>query len=814
VVIIDKKSALVINLSAFVGIYPINGKPMSKHDSSKLALVIGVDVYHSEGLEDLSSCRKDAEDVCKILQGLDYTIFQNGPIIGSRLNKENSWVEIHRAIVSFFDGAKPGHTLLFYFSGHGIQRRDEIYLAMPGVNTRNPMIEGFSLTRLTELMNSSKSMQIVSIIDACYSGAAALSLISNKPKAMVAKESAGRALATYDRLLENIPKAEGRCLLLSSQAYEPSLASDDSYSLYTKHLIDGLKGTKGSIDEKGLKFPGSFDDDGNVTPETLHRYLYHKVANEAEQVPKIKSDMASNIVLAHYPDKAKNKPDVNSIVREGDEHLLRDEYDKAIEYYDRAIESDPYLVDAWHKKGNALYNKENYVEAIKCYDRASLINPKHFESWYKKGITYKKRNDHAQAIKSFDKAIEIRADNSDVWYEKALSLSHLKRHEEAIKCYDNAIEINPKHAAAWYWKGRAFYDLAFNDKEKVNEALMCYNRAKEINPDFPGEWYGDTVSVTESKAPLPTNTPSSSAREESNKEPVKTAQEEEQRVQQPSSPKKSWKWMAIAGGIVGVILISIIGIALLPDPPPSVTPTPTPTPTPNPTGEGKWTTFDLTAGGQTYPIEYRIIGGSVEDMTIHSENQTLQVTINSPSNGTLALRLPREVIDSKTVEGSDADFAAFIDNDEYADVGEIEPAADTRTLLIGFPAHSEQIDVIGGNTMVKTTSKGTLDIGLEPLWSGGGQARFNVAFLNPGTNNLHKHQDYDFRILKDNGQELFSAANQTGQPILHNVEGTVTIPYTFQENGDYTIQLYLAGTGIDPPIPTDEEANFPITVAP
>jgi predicted secreted protein with PEFG-CTERM motif len=112
-------------------------------------------------------------------------------------------------------------------------------------------------------------------------------------------------------------------------------------------------------------------------------------------------------------------------------------------------------------------------------------------------------------------------------------------------------------------------------------------------------------------------------------------------------------------------------------------------------GGGNWTTFDLTAGGQTLPIQYMITGGSVGNMTIHSENQTLGVTINSTDDGTLALRLPREVIDSKTVEGSDADFAAFIDNAEYTDAGEIEPTADNRTLLIGFPQGTGSIDVIG-----------------------------------------------------------------------------------------------------------------------
>jgi Caspase domain len=102
---------------------------MARADRSKLALVTGIGVYRSEELDNLPSCRKNTEDFYKLLQELGYTIFQNEPIIGSRLNKENSWMDIYRAIVSFFKSAKPGQTLLFYFSGHGIPREDEIYIA-------------------------------------------------------------------------------------------------------------------------------------------------------------------------------------------------------------------------------------------------------------------------------------------------------------------------------------------------------------------------------------------------------------------------------------------------------------------------------------------------------------------------------------------------------------------------------------------------------------------------------------------------------------------------------------------------------------
>jgi predicted secreted protein with PEFG-CTERM motif len=121
----------------------------------------------------------------------------------------------------------------------------------------------------------------------------------------------------------------------------------------------------------------------------------------------------------------------------------------------------------------------------------------------------------------------------------------------------------------------------------------------------------------------------------------------------------------------------------------------TDTTTTNATG-GEWSTFDLAVGDQTFPIEYMIDGGSVENITISSQNSTLGVSINSTDDGTLVIRLPRNVIDSKTGEGADTTFDAIIDNAEYVEPGENETTAeDIRTLSIGFPSGSETIDVIG-----------------------------------------------------------------------------------------------------------------------
>jgi predicted secreted protein with PEFG-CTERM motif len=108
-----------------------------------------------------------------------------------------------------------------------------------------------------------------------------------------------------------------------------------------------------------------------------------------------------------------------------------------------------------------------------------------------------------------------------------------------------------------------------------------------------------------------------------------------------------------------------------------------------------WLTFELNVGGQTYPIQYMIEGVSVNNMTISNETNSLIVSINSTDVGTLDIRLPRNVIDATTDEGSDAPFVAFIDDAELVEPGEPATTADMRTLSIGFPPGAEKIEITG-----------------------------------------------------------------------------------------------------------------------
>jgi hypothetical protein len=112
--------------------------------------------------------------------------------------------------------------------------------------------------------------------------------------------------------------------------------------------------------------------------------------------------------------------------------------------------------------------------------------------------------------------------------------------------------------------------------------------------------------------------------------------------------------------------------------------------------------------------------------------------------------------------------------------------------------------------MKEKTSGKSLDVLVQPTWSDGGQAQFQVSFLKPNSTTVQNHIDYDF-VIMNGGKKVFDAAPQ-GQTTLHTASGTVTIPFKFPNNGDYVANVTVSGINFVP-IKT-ETATFPLKVAP
>lgn len=89
-------------------------------------------------------------------------------------------------------------------------------------------------------------------------------------------------------------------------------------------------------------------------------------------------------------------------------------------------------------------------------------------------------------------------------------------------------------------------------------------------------------------------------------------------------------------------------------------------------------------------------------------------------------------------------------------------------------------------------------------------SQFMITFLQPSSQTVQVHVDYDFAITNNNS-EVFRASTKTGQPLLHTAEGIVKIPYKFDQAGEYSLHVSVMGINFIP-IKT-EQALFDLKVS-
>ena len=122
--------------------------------------------------------------------------------------------------------------------------------------------------------------------------------------------------------------------------------------------------------------------------------------------------------------------------------------------------------------------------------------------------------------------------------------------------------------------------------------------------------------------------------------------------------------------------------------------------------------------------------------------------------------------------------------------------------LVIFPAFAQE----QSEQLVALTDKGTLQVGLSTIPAHpqtGEPTKLKIDFINKNSKTIQEHVDYSVTVTKDNKQVF-------GISLTHTAIGSVTIPYEFQEAGEYKVSIDVQGI-VFQPIPT-ETASFTISV--
>ncbi len=161
----------------------------------------------------------------------------------------------------------------------------------------------------------------------------------------------------------------------------------------------------------------------------------------------------------------------------GEALLQLQKWEEAINSYRKAIEINPTFSWSYHKLGEALFQLQKWEEAINAYRKAIEINPTFPWSYHKLGEALIQLKQWEDAVIAYRHFIELKPDFYLAHKNLGDALIQLSRWSEAVEIYQTAIEIFPNFYWHQYYLGNCFFQLS-----RYDEAVAAYQRAIEIDP--------------------------------------------------------------------------------------------------------------------------------------------------------------------------------------------------------------------------------------------------------------------------------------------------------------------------------------------
>ena len=160
-----------------------------------------------------------------------------------------------------------------------------------------------------------------------------------------------------------------------------------------------------------------------------------------------------------YPEKNKNAPVENNLgqsapeinYRSGRESFKRNNYSSALDYFQKAVKSEPNNASYLAELAITQYRLKNYDEAIKSYEKIINLSPDNISCYNRIGNIYWIKKDFERAEFYFKKAIELDPSLIVSYNNLALMLDENGKKEEAIEILNQGIIANPDNVELKYY---------------------------------------------------------------------------------------------------------------------------------------------------------------------------------------------------------------------------------------------------------------------------------------------------------------------------------------------------------------------------
>ena len=168
---------------------------------------------------------------------------------------------------------------------------------------------------------------------------------------------------------------------------------------------------------------------------------------------------------------------VDRLIISGRSALYYEDYVLAIQHFNRAISSKPYLYEPWYYRGVAKYYLDDFAGAEDDCSEAINLNPYVTDIYELRGLCRIRERKFEEAIVDYNRALKDDPSRQNFWFNRMLCRIELKDYEQAQLELDTIIQKWSNYARAYAVKAGVCLTL----KDTVQGAELL-DKALKIDP--------------------------------------------------------------------------------------------------------------------------------------------------------------------------------------------------------------------------------------------------------------------------------------------------------------------------------------------
>lgn len=151
---------------------------------------------------------------------------------------------------------------------------------------------------------------------------------------------------------------------------------------------------------------------------------------------------------------------------------------QALAAYDKAIQLNPQLTEAYNNRGTVRSEAGQFAEAIDDYSAAIRLKSDYAEAYNNRANAYAALERFAEAERDLTTAVKLKDDSAAIHNNLGSVYLSQKKFDAALKEYTRALQLNSNYAAALYNRAVTYYAQG-----KFSEALTDVDAALKLNPN-------------------------------------------------------------------------------------------------------------------------------------------------------------------------------------------------------------------------------------------------------------------------------------------------------------------------------------------